>query len=133
VAARAVREGLRRALRTDRARQDDESSVARKHHELYRFFVFTEIDSLEYAVRRYRFGLGLNADIVDRAVRHFRGRCADSETFWRTADKCADEGSYFEDTKETVKSILDEVRPELRRAVTQAGSKGSTDSSAPHK
>jgi len=38
---------------------DDEAEVARQHEERYRFYVFTEIDSLEYAARRYRFGLGL--------------------------------------------------------------------------
>jgi hypothetical protein len=90
---------------------DDEQEVARKRPELYRFFVYTEIDSVEYAARRYQFGLGLNADIVDRAVRHFRGRCGDSETFRLTAAKCAEEGAYFDETKEFVKSILDEARP----------------------
>ena len=85
---------------------DEEQEVARRP-ELYRFFVFSEIDSLEYAGRRYRFGLGLNADIVDRAVRHFRSRCG-SETFRDVAVRCAEEGAYFEDTKQAVRSILRE-------------------------
>jgi len=86
---------------------DEEQEVARLRPELYRFFVFSEIDSLEYAARRYRFGLGLNADIVDRAVRHFRSRCG-SETFRDVAVRCAEEGAYFEDTKQAVRSILRE-------------------------
>jgi hypothetical protein len=97
---------------------DDE--VARKHPELYRFFVFTEIDSLEYAARRYRFGLGLNADIVDRAVRHFRGRCDDSATFRTAAADCVESGAYFPDTKATVASILDEVES---RHASEAGNR----------
>lgn len=91
----------------------DEEEVAEKHPELYRFFVYSEIDSLEYAARRYRFGLGLNADIVDRAVRHFRGRCASSKTFSVTAARCARDGAYFEDTKDMVESILNEVSLKL--------------------
>jgi hypothetical protein len=86
---------------------DEEQEVGRLRPELYRFFVFSEIDSLEYAARRYRFGLGLNADIVDRAVRHFRSRCG-SETFRDVAARCAEEGAYFEDTKQAVRSILRE-------------------------
>jgi hypothetical protein len=86
---------------------DNEVEVARRHPELYRFFVFSEIDSLEYAARRYRFGLGLNADIVGRAVRYFRSRCA-SETFRLVAARSVGEGAYFEDTKNAVRSILDE-------------------------
>jgi hypothetical protein len=88
---------------------DNEVEVARRRPELYRFFVFSEIDSLEYAARRYRFGLGLNADIVDRAVRHFRSRC-DSETFRLVAASCAEDGAYFEDTKTAVRSILAAAR-----------------------
>lgn len=93
-------------------KSDDEARIAREHAERYRFYVFTEIDSLEYAARRYRFGLGLNADIVNRALLHFQGRCKESETFWLTAKDCADRGSYFSDTKTLVLSILDENRPE---------------------
>ena len=51
---------------------DDESLVATKRREPYKFFVYSEIDSLEYAARRYRFGLGLNHEICNRALRHFR-------------------------------------------------------------
>jgi hypothetical protein len=100
-----------------------EEEVARRHPELYRFFVFTEIDSLEYAARRYRFGLGLSADIVDRAVRHFRGRCRDSATFRETAAGCVEGGAYFPDTKAAVESILNEAEsrdaaPDESRAAT---------------
>ena len=88
---------------------DNEPDVARERPELYRFFVFTEIDGLEYAVRRYRFGLGMNADIVDRAVRHFKSRCR-SETFCRTAEGCAEDGAYFDDTKTVVQLVVGEAR-----------------------
>jgi hypothetical protein len=88
---------------------DDELDAAARRPELYRFFVFTEIDSLECAAQRFRFGLGMNAAIVDRAVRHFKSRCA-SEAFRRTAEECAYEGAYFEHTKTTVRAIVDDAR-----------------------
>lgn len=87
-----------------------EPEVAAARPELYRFFVYTEIDSFEFAVRRYQFGLGLNADIVDRALRHFEFRCKDSETFRRVADECIDGGAYFDETKTAVEKILEKSR-----------------------
>jgi hypothetical protein len=91
---------------------DDEAEVARKRPELYRFFVYTEIDSLEYAARRYRFGLGMNTDIAGRAVRHFKSRCR-SELFCQTAEECTDEASgYFPETGELVGKLVKEAREE---------------------
>ena len=90
---------------------DSEQAAGGERPELYKFFVFTEIDSLEYAARRYRFGLGVNADIVDRAIRHFRSRCG-SETFRFTAEACAKEGAYFAETKRMVDSIVTKARQE---------------------
>jgi hypothetical protein len=88
----------------------DVEGLAGQPPQRYRFWVFTEIDSLEYAARRYRFGLGMNRDIVGRAVRHFESRC-DSELFCRTALECTDgKQAYFEDTKKMVHSIVDRVR-----------------------
>jgi hypothetical protein len=83
----------------------DEETVAKERAEPYRFFVYSEIDSLEYAARRYRFGLGLSAHIFYRAVKHFRTRCS-SEIFVTVAKSCADEGGYFDDTKELVAELL---------------------------
>ena len=40
----------------------DEEAVAKARPKRYEFYVYTEIDSLEYAARRYRSGLGLQAD-----------------------------------------------------------------------
>jgi hypothetical protein len=89
---------------------ENESEVAEKRPELYKFFVYTEIDSLEYAARRYGFGLGMSGDIVRRALRHFKARC-DSELFCRTAQECTDEHSgYFPETKTMVHAIVDEAR-----------------------
>lgn len=88
------------------AKEDDDAAKAR-NEERYRFFVFTEIDSLEYAVRRYEFGLGMTADITGRAVRHFRSRCEDPK-FREVALACAVNGAYFTTTKELVSQIIDE-------------------------
>lgn len=88
---------------------DDEQAAGDKPSERYRFYVFTEIDSLEYAARRYRFGLGVSADIVHRAIRHFRSRCL-SETFRDTAEACLEESAYFAETKCLVKSIVARAR-----------------------
>jgi hypothetical protein len=95
-------------------KSDDESEVAGQHPERYRFFVYTEIDSLEYAARRYGFGLGMSADIVTRAVAHFESRCIRSELFCRTAEDCTGElDAYFPETKTLVHSIV--VQARLRR------------------
>lgn len=85
---------------------DDESEIARERPDDYRFFVFTEIDSLEYAAVRYRFGLGMTDLIADRAVAHFRRRCEESDQFRQTAETCVDRGAYFDDTKNAVTNIL---------------------------
>ena len=92
----------------DRSSETNEAAAAERH-ELYRFFVFTEIDSLEYAAQRYRFGLGMNTAIVRRAVRHFKSRC-ESELFCLTAEDCAWNGAYFEHTQTTVQKIVDDAR-----------------------
>jgi hypothetical protein len=89
---------------------NDEEPVAAVDRRLYRFFLYTEIDSREYAARRHRFGLGPNADIVDRAVRHFRGRCESSPTFGATAVECVADGACFDDTKLAAQWILGEAR-----------------------
>jgi hypothetical protein len=94
---------------------DDEAVLLRERPVDYRFFVFTEIDSLEHAVQRYRLGLGMSAVIVDRAVRHFQVRC-DSETFRRTALECVGDSAYFPETKCMVKAIVrraEEGEPDL--------------------
>ena len=89
---------------------ESESEVEEKRPELYKFFVYTEIDSLEYSARRYRFGLGMNGEIVRRALRHFKARC-DSELFRRTAEECTDDKSgYFPETKTLVHAIVNEAR-----------------------
>ena len=88
----------------------DESEIEGKPPERYRFFVFTEIDSLEYAARRYLFGLGMNTDIVGRSVRHFESRCG-SELFCGTALECTDEDeAYFDETKTLVHSLVSRAR-----------------------
>lgn len=91
----------------------DEAIVAREHKEPYRFFVYSEIDSLEYASRRYRFGLGLSAHIFYRAVKHFRTRI-ESPTFRRVAEECARQGGYFQDTKDLVVALLQPAEAETR-------------------
>lgn len=88
----------------------DEEQVSQERKQPYRFFVYSEIDSLEYAARRYRFGLGLSAHIFYRAVRHFRTRCT-SETFRRVAKSCSEDGGYFEDTKTLVARLLEPDAP----------------------
>jgi hypothetical protein len=89
---------------------NDETEIARERPNDYRFFVFTEIDSLEYVAVRYRFGLGMTDLIADRAVNHFRCRCEDSETFLETARECADSGAYFSDTKILVAKIIESLK-----------------------
>jgi hypothetical protein len=92
-------------------RSGTEEAAAAERPELYRFFVFTEIDSLEYAARRYRFGLGVNDEIVGRALRHFKVRCG-SETFRSTALACVRDSAHFAETKCMVESIVTKASEE---------------------
>lgn len=84
----------------------DEAEIAAARPDDYRFFVYTEIDSLEYATVRYRFGLGMTDLIADRAIRHFRRRC-DTPIFLEIASDCATEGAYFPETKQVVQRIIE--------------------------
>jgi len=92
--------------------ETDEEALT-QHEELYKFYVFTEIDSLEYALRRYRSGLGLRADIVERAVDHFRSRCK-SPTFRNTAKRVRTREPTSRTRRATVNTIVEE---ESKRAV----------------
>jgi hypothetical protein len=95
----------------------DEQEVAEERPELYRLFVYTEIDSLEYAARRYGSGLTGDPEVVAKAITQFRRRCR-SETFRRVAEECSVEGAYFSSTLDTVRTILDQESD--RRAQNQS-------------
>lgn len=96
----------------------NEMQLSARNHETtvtdrFRFYVFTEIDSLEYALRRYRSGLGLQADIVLRAIAHFEDKCKKVPGFSAEAAQCVTkgslvEGAYFDETKDIVKKIVDQ-------------------------
>jgi len=98
---------------SDAAESINEDEIARKEPDNYRFFVFTEIDSLEYAAVRYRFGLGMTDLIARRAVDHFMRRC-EERTFLETAHFCIDDGAYLDYTKKIVPKIFEDV--EKRKA-----------------
>jgi hypothetical protein len=109
----------------------DEAEIARQRAIEFRFFVYTEIDSLEYATLRYRFGLGMSHLIAERAVRHFRGRC-ETKAFFDIAGKCAIDGAYLPETKRTVASILETVGekkhwPETAAVVARIRQRAETD------
>jgi hypothetical protein len=99
-----------RVKASDGLQTDDEAEIAGQRANDYRFYVFTELDSLEYAILRYRFGLGMSVLIAGRAVAHFRGRCEDSDVFLDTARACVNKGAYLDETKKIVPRILDSVR-----------------------
>jgi hypothetical protein len=89
---------------------DDEAAVARERANDYRFYVCTELDSLEYVVLRYRFGLGMSVLIAGRAVNHFRGRCRTSAVFCEEARERVEKGAYLDETKTIVEKIVDAAR-----------------------
>jgi hypothetical protein len=100
-------------------RTADEAEIARLRPLEYRFFVYTEIDSLEYATVRYHFGLGMTHMIAERAVMHFQRRC-EAKTFFDIAGECAFEGAYLPETKRVVASILQRVGKDARWPETLA-------------
>jgi hypothetical protein len=88
----------------------NEAEIAAEHSDAYGFYVFTEIDSLEYAVVRYRHGLGMNDLVAHRAIRHFERRCQMSETFREAVCKCVGIGGYLVETPKLVRAIADVAR-----------------------
>lgn len=98
---------------------DDHAVLLRERPIDYRFFVFTEIDSLEYATIRYQYGLGMSGLIVDRAVKHFQRRCEESPEFRATAEDCATNGAYLEGTKRVVTNVVKRVDRSARATNAQ--------------
>jgi hypothetical protein len=83
----------------------NEEQIAKEQPDRYAFYVFTEIDSLEYARVRYGGGLGMNDVIAYRAVRHFKRRC-ESAAFRATATDCIGIGGYLEETPALVRELV---------------------------
>jgi hypothetical protein len=73
------------------------------------YFVFTEIDNLEYATQKYVLGL-LRPTVADRAVTLFEERCRKKD-FRERAEKLVEDGTYFPLTRELVPRIAGRVRP----------------------
>src|SRR5919205_1272109 len=71
------------------------------------YFVFTEIDNLEYATQKYVLGL-LRPAVADRAVTLFKERCPDDD-FRERAKELVKKGTYFSLTRELVPRIADRV------------------------
>ena len=72
------------------------------------YFVFTEIDNLEYATQKYVLGL-LRPTVADRAVTLFEERCR-KDDFRERAEELVLEGTYFPLTREVVPRIAGRVR-----------------------
>ena len=71
------------------------------------YFVFTEIDNLEYATQKYVLGL-LRPAVADRAVTLFEERCR-KDDFRERAKELVKEGTYFDLTRKLVPKIADRV------------------------
>jgi hypothetical protein len=71
------------------------------------YFVFTEIDNLEYATQKYVLGL-LRPAVADRAVMLFKERCR-KDDFRERAKELVEEGTYFPLTRKLVPRIADRV------------------------
>jgi hypothetical protein len=71
------------------------------------YFVFTEIDNLEYATQKYVLGL-VRPAVADRAVMLFKERCR-KDDFRDRARELVEDGTYFDLTKELVPKIADRV------------------------
>jgi hypothetical protein len=72
------------------------------------YFVFTEIDNLEYATQKYVLGL-LRPAVADRAVTLFRQRCR-RDDFRDKAEELVEKGTYFPLTRRLVPEIAKQAR-----------------------
>ena len=92
-------------LRETAERRGRELSPADEGLFFFDYFVFTEIDNLEYATQKYVLGL-LRPTVADRAVTLFEERCR-KDDFRERAKELVKEGTYFKLTCDVVPKIAD--------------------------
>ena len=83
---------------------------------LYEYFVYSELDNLEYIMEKYRLGY-VEHELVGRAMKHFVARCEESR-FCEEAKKRA-KGSGYTNTTARLVMKLATVRP-AKRSITNA-------------
>jgi hypothetical protein len=69
-----------------------------------RMYVYLELDSLEYAIAKYRIGY-MSPDDAYRSLNTFRQRCLASSDFCRLATDCAQNYAYDVETRVVVRRI----------------------------
>ncbi len=95
--------------------------------QFYIFYLFTEIDTLEYVARRYRLG-HVKPELAGRAVRTFENRCRQSPTFWVAANTLtAESKAYPLDIKPVICAILKDTAAEMRSKLRYAGAEPNFD------
>ncbi len=112
------------ACATDGAVQGEDRQ--RAVQQFYFFYVFTEIDSLEYAARRYHYGY-MPDDLAERAVLTFENRCRHSPAFWVAANELTT--AYPKDIKDLIEIALARTKKdmELHLSLSSAGSQGTKE------
>jgi hypothetical protein len=80
-------------------------ALARAIEQFYIFYMYAELDNLEYAMTKYVNG-GMASDLAERAVRTFTTRCAQSRDFQETAAMAVQGSGYSEAFEELVTEIV---------------------------
>ena len=75
------------------------------------FYAFTEMDNLEYAIRKYHLGF-MDADLAERALRTFQNRCEMSTDFWITTRVVYKSAAYGAEIEELIRRVLETTRSE---------------------
>ncbi len=79
-----------RDVDADRSSKDAQRAI----EQFYLFYLFTEIDTLEYVARRYKLG-HMTTELADRAVRTFKNRCMQSPEFCVSAKTLTEETEAY--------------------------------------
>ena len=77
-----------------------------KAKDLYTYYVFTEIDNVEYAIQKYELGFTTPA-VTARVLRRFDHTCGRNARFRELVTDLIAEASYFDGTKAAIKKILE--------------------------
>jgi hypothetical protein len=96
-----------RRLDASRARVDAGVCSAQEYaEELDAFYVFAELDTLDYTLRRFEQGT-VSPRLAERAIALFQNRCSNRDGFASAAKGLVTRGAYDDEFRRIVRSLVD--------------------------
>ncbi len=98
----------------------DIRQAQRAANQYYVFYMFTEIDNLEYVSRKFALG-HMPPELAERALLTFENSCKQSERFWLAAKKVTPKGSAYPSyLLDLVEKVVNKTRPSDHRSMDPA-------------